>query len=88
MNVALVWPPMLNIVGRCWTMLDDVGGSLTSVKSVGCCWVMLEWFGHSAQQNHDRASAVRKARHKLMCFDLWFGANVSYKMEGKQQEKN
>ena len=86
MNVALVWPPMLDVVGRCCTMLDDVGGILTSVKNVGYCRVMLEWFGHSIQQNHVRASAVRKAHNNLICFAS--GANVSYKIEGKQQEKN
>ena len=69
MNFALVWPPML----------DDVGGSLTSVESVGCYWVMLEWFGHSTQQYHFRASAVRKARNNLIVFAS--GANFSYKIE-------
>ena len=76
--VGLCWNGLATHVGCCWTMLDDVGGSLTSVKNVACFWVLLEWFGHSAPQNHVRAN--------LICFAS--GANVSYKIEGKQQEKN
>ena len=34
---------MLNVVGRCWIMLDNVNRSLTLIKMLdilGSCWIM------------------------------------------------
>ena len=32
---------MLDIAGRCWILVGDVGQSLTSLKNVGNYWMML-----------------------------------------------
>ena len=45
-NVALVWPPMLGIVGWCWILLDDVGHCWVMLDIVGWCWILLDDVGY------------------------------------------